>query len=129
MPTNKPLAAAAILTFLTLGLHIFGGGPQYHDTALLSNLTTEEKAMYSVLWHAVTVTLAIGTAVFALNVRNKTYRPASLTIIAQFIGFSALFIFYGATKLGTLLPLGQWIIFASIAAIAIWGLGQQTNKQ
>lgn len=128
MPLNKPLTAAAILTFLTLGLHIFGGGPQYHDTALASNLTTEEKALYSVLWHAITATLSIATATFALNARTPTYRPASLTIITQFLAFTALFLFYGTTRLGTLLPLGQWMIFAGISAVAIWGIMQQAKN-
>ena len=47
---NKPLLAAAIISALTVLLHVFGGGPQYHAPALLSNFTVEEKALYSVLW-------------------------------------------------------------------------------
>lgn len=124
---NKPLLAAAIISALTVLLHVFGGGPQYHAPALLSNFTAEEKALYSVLWHAVTVTLTVNSVGLFLVATKRMSRDVGLIIVAQYALFAALFIFYGFTRLGTLWPLPQWVIFGAIAALALWGL--RSKKQ
>ena len=57
-----PTLAAAALMAATFGLHVFGGGPEFHHPIQASSLDLPLRAISAVLWHAVTVTLALQAA-------------------------------------------------------------------
>ncbi|HHB83064.1 MAG TPA: hypothetical protein ENK61_06285 [Devosia sp.] len=125
---NIPIIAAAALSGITLAAHIFGGDPQYHVPAMASNLNVEEKALYSVLWHAVTVIVTMNTAALALAAQKSNFRmPLVGLVSAQYAGWGLLFIYYGQTRLGELWTLPQWIVFFLIPALALWGLRKKVS--
>jgi hypothetical protein len=123
MQINRSYAIAAALMGLTVGLHVFGGGPEIHDPIRASALPDVVRAIGSVLWHAVTWMLVLMAAALAwLSVRRDTALFAM--VVAMQGGFAALFIFYGWTVLGTLWETPQWVIFCVIAAVMFLGFWQ-----
>ncbi|MCF6302816.1 MAG: hypothetical protein L3J13_06400 [Devosiaceae bacterium] len=125
---NIAVTAAAALSALTLAAHIFGGDPQYHVPAMASNLNTEEKALYSVLWHAVTVILLLNSLALGIAAKIKPCRlPLVSLVAAQYAGWGILFVYYGQTRLGELWSLPQWIAFFLIPTLALWGLRKKAS--
>lgn len=121
--TNKMVFVAGVLSVLTLLIHIFGGGPEVHDPVLQSTLSVELKAVLSVIWHAISLVLFINaTALFIAAKSPMLQKPIVILVSSQYLAFAALFIFYGVTHLGSLLPMPQWIIFMALAAIGLIGL-------
>ena len=116
---------AAALMGLTVLLHLFGGGPEVH-APLQAALTDPLLAAFAtVLWHAVTVVLAVlAGGLWVLAQRRDPALEAILSGIQ--LGLAALFIFYGLTRLGTVMPMNQWIIFLAIPALT--RLGQSRNR-
>jgi uncharacterized membrane protein len=110
----------AVLMILTLCIHVFGGGPEVHE-ALLRGLSEPALAAFaSVLWHAVTVVLAVlAFGLWQLAKRNDA--PFELVLSGIQIGFAVLFIVYGLSRLGTLWPMPQWIVFLIIPALTRFG--------
>ena len=117
---NRYLLAAAIMSFLTMLVHVFLGGPEVLDPGLASPLDDVWKAVFIVIWHAVTAVLLINAIALAIAARAAGAMPVALLVAAQYLAFTALFLFYGATMLGTLWPMPQWIIFIAIAAVILW---------
>lgn len=123
MSHRIPLLIAAAIAFLTFFLHVFGGGPEFLTPALASDLTADGKALYAVLWHMVSAFMLISVASFALGVwRPDIGSGAVLAVTALNIAIIGLFLFYGMTRLGSPWPLPQWIIFAVLSGLALWGL-------
>lgn len=127
MQINRSYATAAVLMGLTVGLHIFGGGPEIHDPIRASALPDVVRAIGSVLWHAVTWMLVLmAVALGWLSLRRN---PALFVMVAAMqVGFAALFVFYGWTLLGTLWETPQWVIFSVIPAIMLFGLWQDKRS-
>jgi hypothetical protein len=115
-----PTLAAATLMAATVGLHVFGGGPEFHYPIQASTLDLPLRAVSAVLWHAVTITLAL-EAVALLWLAKYPNQPMAILLIAIQIGYAGLFLFYGQTMLGTVWQLGQWTIFLVLAALILWG--------
>lgn len=114
---HAPLAAALILaaTFL---LHVLAGGPEF-DRPFQTHLPDEKlKAMAAVLWHFVSLALAVSAAA-AISLARRPNPALALTLAALMAGFAALFLFYGLTRLGTVWTLPQWIIFAAVAPLLL----------
>jgi hypothetical protein len=125
---NIPILLASLLSFLTLGAHIFGGQPEIMMPVLDSELSNYLKAILMVLWHLTTTVLIINSLALIFASLKNTHRLTivSLTSI-QYLFWAALFIFYGIKNLGTLWPMPQWIAFILIPTLALWGLKQ--NKK
>ena len=121
-----PTLAAAGLMAATFGLHVFGGGPEFHHPIQASSLDLPLRAISAVLWHAVTVTLALQAAALLWLAKHPNRPMASLLIAIQ-ICYAGLFLFYGQTMLGTIWQLGQWTIFLALAALILWG-GLRSSK-
>lgn len=122
---NKRILTAGLLSFLTLGAHVFAGGPEVHDTmlALAGAFPPMLRTFVSVMWHAITVTLAINSAALLLAARYSPLRKALVWFVcSQYMGFAALFVFYDLYQLGSLLQLPQWIVFILISGLAAAGL-------
>jgi hypothetical protein len=113
------LAAAALMAGTTL-LHVIGGGAEFHvplQNALLDPLL---RAIAAVLWHFVTVMLALQTAALLWLSRHPEPGLAILLVAIQ-IGFATLFLFYGQIILGSVWILGQWTIFLALAVLIFLG--------
>lgn len=120
---NIPILIATALSTLTLAAHFFGGGPQYHTPAMLSSLSLEDKAIYSLLWHAITTTLIINTLALAYAALRQRNRPPLIIIVsAQYLMLGILFVGFGLSRLGELWTLPQWIAFFLISGLALFGL-------
>ncbi len=107
---------AAVVSLLTTFLHVMGGGPQFHEPALASELTDSWKTAFSTIWHEITVLLLLD-AVFLAAAALQTRRNALLLYLVFGLNFSfgALFFFYGVLRLGTPFVLLQWILFFAIS--------------
>lgn len=111
---------AAALMGLTFFIHVFGGGPEVHDPLQAALTDPFLAAFAAVLWHAVTVVLAVLAG--GLWVLAQRHDPALEVILSGIqLGFAALFVFYGLTRLGTMMPMNQWIIFLAIPALTRFG--------
>jgi hypothetical protein len=115
-----PTLAAAALMAATFGLHLFGGGPEFHQPIQASTLDLPLRAVSAVLWHAVSITLALQAAALLWLAKHPN-RPMAILLTAIQIGYAGLFLFYGQTMLGTIWQLGQWTIFLALAALILWG--------
>jgi len=120
---NKLVLSAGMLSVLTLFAHVFAGGPEIHVPVLESDLPLELKAIFSVVWHAVTAVLVINSAALFLAAGSKSIEKILVLFVSsQYLVFAALFVFYGITHLGTLLPMPQWSVFLLMPALALAGL-------
>lgn len=116
---------AAALMGMTVLLHVFGGGPEVHDPLQATLNDPFLAAFAAVLWHMVTMALVVlAGGLWALSGRDD---PALEVILSGLqLGFAAVFIFYGLTRLGTVMPMNQWTIFLIIPALT--RLGQSRIK-
>ncbi|MGH1331689.1 MAG: hypothetical protein ACRBBK_12470 [Paracoccaceae bacterium] len=118
---NKPIFAAAIIMTATIFLHVIGGGEEVHVPMQAGGLSPFLAAFAAVLWHAVTVVLIIMALALFWLARHPN-RPLALALIGLMLGWSAVFILYGAVRLGDLWQMPQWTIFTTVPALMIWGL-------
>lgn len=111
---------ASALMALTFFIHVFAGGPEVHTPLQVALADQGLAAFAAVLWHAVTVVLAVLAA--GLWVLAQRHDPALEAVLSAIqLGFAALFVFYGLTRLGALAPMPQWIIFLAIPALTRFG--------
>ncbi len=115
-----PTLAAAGLMVATVALHVIGGGAEFHVPIQASSLDLPLRAISAVVWHAVTILLAVQAVALLWLARHPNGAMALLLVAIQ-IGFAGLFLFYGQTMLGTVWILGQWTIFLALAALIVWG--------
>lgn len=119
---SKSILLAAVISTITIGLHVYGGGIEVHQPILSANLTPILKAYVSILWHAVTVILVINSiGLFLTAFKPIQLKSLSLLISLQYLAFAGLFIFYGLSQLGTLFIMPQWIIFICMSALIFLG--------
>jgi hypothetical protein len=112
------IMAAVGISLGTAGLHVFGGGPEFHEPALASALAPEWKAGFSTIWHQITAFLLLNALfLFATGLSPQLNRGMLLLIAAQNLSFGILFLAYGWVRLGTPFVLMQWLIFFGIAAL------------
>lgn len=121
--TNKLLTAAGVLSLALTAIHILGGGPDVHEPLLESNASDVVKGFASVVWHGITAALLMCSVMLLVAARSPTNRTmlAGL-VIAYYFAFAILFLFYGITRLGTVLLMPPWIGFLVIVVVAEIGL-------
>ena len=118
---------AAALMGLTALLHVFGGGPEVHDPLQAALSDPFLAAFAAVLWHVVTLVLVVLAG--GLWVLAQRHDPALEAILSGIqLGFAALFVFYGLTRLGTVMPMSQWIIFLAIPALTRFGQSRKRSQ-
>ncbi|MDP3490622.1 MAG: hypothetical protein Q8R71_10835 [Phenylobacterium sp.] len=116
---------AAALMGATLLIHVFAGGPEVHAPMLAALSDPGLGAFASILWHAVTVVLAVLTVgLWGLAGRRDPLLEVVLSGVQ--LGFAGLFLFYGLTRLGAVWPMPQWVIFLAIPALTRFG---QTRRR
>lgn len=124
---NKWNLGASVLMALTFCLHVFGGGPEIHEPIQASVLSDYLRAMSAVLWHAVTVVLAVFAIAYLWLAKHEN-TAMSLQMAAIQFGFAGLFLWYGEVLLGTVWPMPQWIIFIVIPAVSLAGLPRRRRR-
>jgi Protein of unknown function (DUF2867) len=117
---------AAAISLFTAALHVFGGGPEFHQPALQSVLSAQWKAAFSTIWHEVTALLVLNG--LALVCAGLAFRKNLLTlrlVLSLNATFAALFFSYGILRLGTPFTLLQWTFFVAISACLLAALLQR----
>ena len=121
--TNKTIAVAGVLSFGLFALHVTGGGQSALFPALESDASDLVKAFIAVSFHGVTVNLIICSFMLMMAARSETHRTVLTSlVIADYLAFAGLFLFYGITRLGTVFLMIPWIIFLLIAVVSAIGL-------
>lgn len=120
---NLWLLSAGIGALLLNLVHIFLGGREIHRPMVAAHWPEPAKAIWSVVWHAVTAVIAFGgLALVAAAFLPDLALALSVLPVALFGSSAGLFIFYGLKRLGSLRILPQWVAFAAISALAVIGL-------
>ena len=126
---NRLITAAGALLAVTTLIHLFAGESDVH--APLRAITGNgEMGLYaSVLWHAVSVVLAVMAAALLWAARAPDARQGVIWLVcAQSLGFAALFIFYGLLLTESLWRAPQWTLFVTAAGLAGAGLWQSVRR-
>ena len=76
--------------------HIFGGTPQFLTPVVQADLDADIRAAASVVWHAVSLSLIFDSAVL---VGVAMGRAGAGVVAAHYMGFVALFIYFGISQL------------------------------
>lgn len=129
MRLNLWLSAAAILSALTTGVHLFMGGPEIIEPVInAGGLAQEVRSVSYVVWHGITAQLALTSLLLLMASYDSRWNGRMLWFpLAQYALFAALFIVIAVKDFGNLLALPQWIAFAAITGLAAAGLRRQPN--
>jgi len=121
--TNKIIVIASLLSFGYTAVHVIGGGADVHVPLLESDISAILKGYVSVLWHAITANMLLCSFMLFLAARKEEVRSL-LTglVIAQYLAYIGLFLFYGITRLGSVILMPPWIGFLVIVTVACIGL-------
>lgn len=120
---NPWLFAAGAATLLLDLVHIFPGGREIHRPMVATDWPEPAKAVWSVVWHAVTAVMAVGgLAMLVASFRPEQALALTIVPVALFLSWSGLFLFYGLKRLGSVTVLPQWVAFSVISGLAIVGL-------
>ncbi len=115
---NRWHLTAAMLMTLTVLIHVFIGGAEVMNPIRASTLDPLVIAVTNVVWHAITLMLALFAAALFWLARRES-RPLVAMMLAMQIGFALIFLGYGIADLGTLWPMPQWVIFLGIPLLMI----------
>lgn len=127
---NKTIAAAGGLSLGLTAVHVFGGGQSVHVPALASDASDVVKGFISVVWHGVTANLLICSIMLLMAAWTEAHRRVlTCLVIANYLAFAGLFLFYGVTRLGTVFLMTPWVAFLFIVAIAAIGLLRTNGAQ
>lgn len=117
---NKPVLAASIVMAVTFLVHVFAGGPELYGPIRESSLSMIEKSTWSVVWHFTSLQLLLVSIVLFYLSRDPNNALFTF-VFATAVGFAALFMGYGMIDLGSVWPMPQWIAFAVVAGLMLWG--------
>ncbi len=124
------LFGAGFASIAIAGLHVFGGGPEFHLPALESALNPAWKALFSTIWHQVTAFLVLNGLFLILAGRSAHLNRSLVTLImVQNAIFGVLFLGYGWLRLGSAFVLSQWSLFLPLALILMFVLLRDKTKQ
>ena len=119
---NWPFALAAAASLFTAAVHVFLGGPGVAKPLLEAEMPSVAKFTNYYCWHIVSITLiamAVGFAVAATQ-DGAALTGLSWTLIAA--AFAIWSLALAVWKRMSLFALPQWLLFAPIAALGVWGL-------
>lgn len=115
------LMVAAGLSALLFLAHVLGGGKDVHKPMLESGMSRLLKAYTSVIWHAISAILAIGTGALLWAAMGRGDGMA-IVVIVQYLVFVGLFLAYGIVRLKSIWVMPQWVAFLMISVVAGIGL-------
>ena len=115
---NIWMSLAAFLMFVTLCVHVFLGGNDVYNPARTEIVDPELRSVLSVVWHMVSLELALCTA--ALILLTQTKNPALFIFcLVTMVGTAILFIGYTLFDFGSIWALPQWIAFVGVSGLMI----------
>lgn len=122
LDANLWLIAAAILSFGTMGVHVFLGGPETVAPLLSAKeLPAIPRATAYYCWHIVTITIGAMAAAFAMSALTGA-PDAAIIATAMAIGFTIWNVILIVRQKLPWLRMGQWALFGPIAALGVVGL-------
>ncbi len=126
---NKTIALAGALSLALTAIHVFGGGNDVHVPLLQTNASDVLKGFTSVIWHAVTANMLICTGMLFIAAKNK-HQSALLAglVIANYLSYVGLFVFYGITRFSSLFVMVPWIGFLIISVVTMLGIAFQRRQ-
>ncbi len=117
---NKGILTAAVLMGLGEIAHVFMGGPEVHIPMAQEVTDPYLNAFVPIIWHAITVVLAVLTAGLFWLAFNPN-RPLEAVFAAIQFGFAALFLYYGVPEFGTAV-FPQWILFTLVPVLTFFAM-------
>lgn len=127
---NKTIATAGVLSLILTAIHVFGGGADVHGPILASELDNVLKGFSSVVWHAVTANLLLcGFMLLYASYNKVVEKPFTLIVIAHFLAYAGLFMFYGLSRFDTLFVMMPWVAFLFISAVATIGISRDRKAK
>ncbi len=127
---NYWILAASAVSGLTFIAHVFGGGPEILVPMLAGDMSPYLKTIWTVVWHAVSVTIFTGTVCLAIEaIKPGKYPGLIWSICAQYTAFTGMFLYYGIAQLGSLWPMPQWIAFLLIVILAVIGMRRTVKSR
>ncbi len=124
---SKIFIGLALFMALTVGVHVFSGGPIYAQAFETQLPTDHLRSMAYVLWHAVTVILCLLVLAYWRLATRPNRDLASFTSAFQ-VGWGLLFLYAGWQWLGTVWIMPQWIIFLGVPLIAEFALRRHPSR-
>ena len=119
---NTFLLAAAILTFITWGIHTFSGTKTIAVPLLESDMESVPRYTNYYCWHGITVLLAAMAGGYLYAALVPAGQDVAAFITAISIAFCLLGILIIIQKKMTTMQMPQWLLFAIISAVAVPGL-------
>ena len=124
---NTPFLIAGIMFLATAGIHAFAGGPEINAPVQSSTLDPVVRSVMAVVWHAITALALVLAAAMVWVARHRNPAVIAMTLAVN-LCFIGLFWAIGIAELGSLLLMPQWIIFATITFVILWGLKRETAR-
>ncbi|MGB0926881.1 MAG: hypothetical protein ACPGVA_06715 [Pikeienuella sp.] len=119
---NLWLLAAAALSFATLIIHVFVGGPEIAAPVDATDaLSPVVRATNFYCWHIVTITIAGMTAAYGLSAQGLLPGAAMLAT-AYALGFTGWSVALIIMRRLPWLEMGQWVLFGPITVLGVIGL-------
>ncbi len=118
---NYWILSASGLSALLFFAHIMGGGKDVHKPMLESDMSRLLKAYTSVIWHAISAILGIGSAVLFVAAIGHGDGMA-IVIALQYLAFVGLFLACGVIRLKSIWTMPQWSAFLLISILIGAGL-------
>jgi len=119
---NYWILSAGGLSALLFFIHLVGGGKDVHQPMLESDMSRVLKAYTSVIWHAISAILGIGSLALLWAATLSDRGVASLVLL-QYTAFAGLFLAYGYLRLKSIWVMPQWsafIVISTLLGIGIW---------
>ena len=111
--------SAAALMGLTTCVHLFAGTGDIMTPIMNADIHPIVKSTAMVVWHGVTLILALLTLAIAHLARRQNPALFGFAIAIQ-LGFAALFLFYNLSMFGGVFTLPQWTVFLLAPALMIF---------
>lgn len=122
------IATAGFLSLVLTLVHVIGGGVDVHVPILQSGLSDVLKGYVSVIWHAITATMLMGSVLLLIAAWLPSLRRTlTLIVIIHYGLFTALFVFYGAIRFQSVFVMPPWIGFLIITLVALVGLCKENG--
>jgi hypothetical protein len=118
---NRSIALAALGMTGTLALHGISGEFTVHRPLLADAVSAEMDMYVSVLWHGITIMIALGTAALIYAALQKTpSKPLLWLIGGQTLGIGLMFVLYGIIRTHSLWVAPQWVIVIPLGLLILW---------
>ena len=121
---NRTFLILAALMAGVLCIHLFAGGAEYAAQYRTELSDPKLASMAMVLWHAVSVCLALLAGVYFWVAFRPNPVLVHVTSLMQ-LGWAALFLIYGLSWMGEIVTMPQWVLFVGFPLAATYVVMRQ----